>query len=235
MGAGNLFGMLYYRNKVVSLKWCSHNQHIGAGLLHRMTISAWRYVHFCGLPFGLSIFLYLSLFVLPLTAPLSVLTFLFVAFSLSILAAFFCTVPVQISLYSPHALCLPFHSCLPTSGPRFLYLIVSISLSCVNYRHQRARWDIKGFFLCCFLCPWVTGCVNTLPVCALFEFYLCMPLKIFHYLFLLKNTHSTAASKIQGMVMIIFQVNPFVSLPPPTIIFQHFLKQTSSCAIIFIR
>lgn len=42
------------------------------------------YLCFCGLPFGLSIFLYLLPFVLPLAASISVL---FVSFSLSILAA----------------------------------------------------------------------------------------------------------------------------------------------------
>lgn len=81
MGAGNSFGMFYYRNEVVSLKWCSHNQHIGTGLPHRMTITAQWYVHFFGLNFGLSIFLYLTLFVLPLTASLFIMM-VFVSFSL---------------------------------------------------------------------------------------------------------------------------------------------------------
>lgn len=166
-----------------------------------MTISAWQYVHFCGLPFGLSIFLYLSPFALPLAASLSVLTFLFVSFSLSILAA---SSGILYSSCANFPMLTPrFASCfflsLPFTNPppRLLYLFVSIALSCVNYRQQRARWDLKGFFFfnAGFCFPEWLGV--SLPYLSLlqtpFEFCLCMPLKIFHHLPRLKNMHSTVA------------------------------------------
>lgn len=163
-----------------------------------MTISAWQYVHFCGLPFGLSIFLYLSPFALPLAASLSVLTFLFVSFSLSILAA---SSGILYSSCANFPMLTPpvfsFRSRSPTPTPRLLYLFVSISLSCVNYRQLRARWDLKGlfFFNAGFCFPEWLGV--SLPYLSLlqtpFEFCLCMPLKIFHHLPRLKNMHSTVA------------------------------------------
>lgn len=165
MGAGNVFGMPHYRNKVVSLKWCSHNQHIGAGLLHRMTISARRYVHFCGLPFGLSIFHYRSLFALPLTASPSIpMFFLFVAFSLSIRAAFSvflrkfpfcCLLPCfASSVSSPSFATVCFALLLASQPPAPLrlsllisafYLSLLISLSSVNYRQQKSKVGLKRF------------------------------------------------------------------------------------------
>lgn len=93
---------------------------------------------------------------------------LFLLVFLSLLHFLACfTVLVQISFCSRLALPPVFHlhlsilfalnSCSPTPTPPplfthfLLYVVLSISLSCINYRQQRARWDLKGFFNASFV------------------------------------------------------------------------------------